>query len=141
MRDNMTEPAAYIVESETGRSVPIDAHGYEMVRSVLRDAGKAYVGDSDYAMDAKLTTGQAARLSGMSPKTIARLIDDGRLRGMRYAPSGHRYIMRSDLMRFMNASKMNCHKRLKQIIDSAEADGYYDDANARAYSDYLDNLK
>jgi excisionase family DNA binding protein len=57
--------------------------------------GWATVGEST----GLITTGQAARITGVSTQTVARWIDQGYLAGFRIPGSSHRRILRDDLVR------------------------------------------
>lgn len=50
-----------------------------------------------------LTTGEAARLSGLTQRTIIDLIDRGFLKGYRIPGSKHRRIPRANLLAMMDA--------------------------------------
>lgn len=124
-------PAATIVDNKTGCSTSIDARAYGALKAFLRALGVAYTDDKD---DVRLTTGQAAQIVGASPRTIARLIDSGRLKGTRVG-NGHRYVMLSDLMAFDLRSKKERGARLDEMRGIAAEEGFYDHDDA--VSDYL----
>ena len=53
------------------------------------------------------TTGQVAKALGMSPRTVSKLVDSGRLKGYRIpGPQGDRRIPRCNLVRFMISNNM-----------------------------------
>lgn len=74
--------------------------------------------------DVRLTTGQAAAIVGASPRTIARLIDSGRLRGSRVG-RGHRYVMLSDLMDFDRRARSDRSAHLDAMRAIADEEGFY----------------
>ena len=98
----MTAPAATIVDNRTGNAISIGAGAYSALKAFLRVLGAAYTDEG--ADDVRLTTGQAAEIVGASPRTIARLIDSGKLKGSRVG-GGRHYVMLSDLMAFDRLSK------------------------------------
>ena len=131
-----TVPAATIVDNRTGNAASIDARAYGALKAFLRALGAAYTDEEDD--DVRLTTGQAAQIVGASPRTIARLIDSGRLKGMR-AGGGHRYVMFSELMDFDRRSKGERAARLDEMREAAVEEGFY--GNNDAVSEYLRGLE
>lgn len=129
----MTAPAATIVDNRTGDATSIDARAYGALRAFLRALGVAYT-DEGGGDDVRLTTGQAAEIVGTSPRTIARLIDCGKLKGARVG-GGHRYVMLSDLMAFDRCSREERASRLGDMRTCAAEEGFYDHGGAVA--DYL----
>ncbi len=47
-----------------------------------------------------LTVGAVAKLLGVAPRTVAKLIDDNKLVGFKLPGSAHRKIARADLVKF-----------------------------------------
>lgn len=82
----MTAPAATIVDNRTGNATSTDARAFDALKAFLRALGAAYTDEG--GADARLTTGQAAQIMGASPRTIARLIDSGRLKDARVGGAG-----------------------------------------------------
>ena len=130
-----TAPAATIVDNRTGDATSIDARAFGALKAFLRALGAAYTDEGE--ADARLTTGQAAQTVGTSPRTISRLIDSGRLKGMRTG-GGHRYVMLSDLMDFDRRSREGRSAALDEMRDVAAEEGLY--GNADAVSEYLRGL-
>ena len=129
-------PAATIVNNKTGEATSIDAKAYDALKTFLRALDAAYTDEE--TDDVRLTTGQAAEIVGASPRTIARLIDSGKLKGSRIG-SGHRYVMLSDLMAFDRRSKKERRARLDEMREIAVEDGFYD--NSDAVSKYLESFE
>jgi excisionase family DNA binding protein len=125
-------PAATIVDNRTGESTSIDARTFAALKVFLRSLGAAYVDEEP--SDARLTTGQAAQIVGSSPRTIARLIDSGRLKGSRVG-GGHRYVMLSDLLAFDRQSRAERGVHLDEMRRIAAEEGFYDHNNE--VSEYL----
>lgn len=128
----MTAPAATIVDNRTGDATSIDAKAYAALKAFLRALGAAYADEEEG--DVSLTTGQAAQIVGASPRTIARLIDSGRLRGTRVG-GGRRHVMLSDLMAFDRQSKAERSAHLDEMRTVAAEEGFYDHNDAM--SEYL----
>lgn len=76
--------------------------------------GAAYNDDS--FDDIRLTTGQAAEIVGSSSRTIARLIDSGKLKGIRVG-NGRRYVMFSDLLAFDQKAKKDRRAHLDTMFN------------------------
>ena len=131
-----TAPAATIVNNRTGEATSIDAKAYDALKTFLRALDVAYVDEK--ADDVRLTTGQAAEIVGASPRTIARLIDSGKLKGSRIG-SGHRSVMLSDLMAFDRHSKEERSAHLDEMREIAAEEGFYD--NNDAISKYLEGFE
>lgn len=132
----MMAPAATIVDNRTGDATSIDAKAYGALKAFLRALGVAYADEGE--ADVRLTTGQAAQIVGASLRTIARLIDSGRLKGSR-AGGRHRYAMLSDLMAFDRRSREGRSAVLDDMRDVAAEEGFY--GNADAVSEYLRGLE
>lgn len=128
-------PAATIVDNRTGSATSIDARAYGALKAFLRALGAAYTDESE--ADFRLTTGQAARIVGASPRTIARLIDSGRLKGVRTG-GGHRYVMLSDLLAFDRHSREGRAASIDEMREIAAEEGFY--GNGEAVSEYLRSL-
>lgn len=125
-------PAATIVDNRTGSATSIDARAYGALKTFLRALGAAYADEE--SDDLRLTTGQAAQIVGTSSRTIARLIDSGRLRGTRTG-NGRRYVMLSDLMAFDRRSREKRAASLDEMREIAAEEGLY--GNGDAVSEYL----
>lgn len=75
------------------------------------------------------TTGEVARLCGVSTQTIIRCFDAGRLRGFRVPGSRSRRIPRSELLRFMEKHRMSTNRlererfRVLVVVDEQSAFG------------------
>ena len=131
----LAAPAATIVDNRTGEAQSIDETSFKALRYFLRALGAAYADDANDA-DTRLTTGQAAQIVGASPKTIARLIDSGKLKGTR-SGAGRRYVMLSDLLDFDAKTKANRHANLEKMRAIADEEGLYDESYNAAIAEYL----
>lgn len=130
-----TAPAATIVDNRTGDATSIDTRAFGALKAFLRVLGAAYTDEGE--ADVRLTTGQAAQILGTSSRTIARLIDSGKLRGLR-AGGGHRYVMLSDLMDFDRRSREGRSAALDEMREVAAGEGLY--GNSDAVLEYLRGL-
>lgn len=52
------------------------------------------------------TTGEVAKLLNVSPRTVAKWMDSGKLKGHRIPMSAHRRILKNDLQEFINENKI-----------------------------------
>lgn len=132
MSSALTAPAATIVDNKTGNATSIDLRAYRALKVFLRAIGAAYNDDS--ADDVRLTTGQAAEVVGSSSRTIARLIDSGKLKGTRVG-NGRRYVMLSDLLAFDQEAKKDRGIHLDAMHRIASAESFY--SHNDAMSEYL----
>lgn len=121
-----------------GNRVYLDESTYREVVAFLHMLGVA-PGMPETDEDMRLTTGQAAEILDTSPRTVARLIDSGRLPGSRMG-TGHRTCMLSDVMAFKRASGARAHEGLERTRAIADEEGYYDQRHDDAVSAYLDSL-
>lgn len=107
-----------------GNTTPLDKATYAAVRAFLQALGVP-TASSEKEDDARLTTGQAAEILGTSARTVARLIDSGKLAGCRMG-AGHRTVMLSDVMEFKRASEASARVKLERSRDVAAEAGYYE---------------
>lgn len=136
MSSALAAPAATIVDNRTGHAESIDETAFKALQRFLHALGAAYADEDDAEDDTRLTTGQAAQIVGASSRTIARLIDSGKLKGTR-SGSGHRYVMLSDLMEFDRRTKAERHEHLERMREYADKAGMYDDDYNAAVAEYL----
>ncbi len=132
-----TAPAATLTDAQ-GNTIKLDRAAYESVMAFLRAMGFPSANRGDMA-DMRLTTGQAAAILGTSPRTVARLIDSGRLPGSRVG-TGYRTVMLSDLMAFDRESKVTRHVHLENARAAADEAGMYGEEYSASLSAYLDDL-
>ncbi|WP_165173236.1 helix-turn-helix domain-containing protein [Adlercreutzia sp. ZJ242] len=132
-----TIPAATLTDMQ-GNTIKLDKAAYESVVAFLHALGLSSESGEE-AADMRLTTGQAAAILGTSPRTVARLIDSGRLPGSRLG-TGYRSVMLSDLMAFDNESKAVRHAHLEDARVAADKAGMYGEEYSGSLSAYLDGL-
>lgn len=98
---------------------------YEMTEAEFNAAMRAADALSGDARS--LTTGEAAELLGVSAKTVARLIDAGRIPSRRLSNIGHRMVEYRDVVAYRER-----HTRRSRLLEDARAlasdMGAYDDA-------------
>lgn len=136
MSTTLTALAATIVDNRTGSATSIDAKAYDALKAFLCTLGVAYADEEE--SDVRLTTGQAAEIVGTSPRTIAQLIDSGRMRGTRVG-GGHRHVMLSDLMEFDRRAKAERGAHLEEMRKIADDEVFY--GHDEAMAEYLGNFK
>ena len=119
---------------ENGYERKLDAQAVNLIEAVLRAFGLAPKGEAP--ADLRLTTGQAAEIMGTSAKTIARLIDSGRLPGRR-AASGHRTVMLSDLMAYDREARAVSRAHVERARELAGEAGLYGGEYAGELAAYL----
>lgn len=117
-------PVATLVVNESGETMPLDAVEYSAVRRVLEALGRE-AGACSLNQDVSLTTGQAAQIMGVSPRTVARLIDSGNLPGTRRG-TGHRSVMLSDLLAFEERSRRSLPQSMERLRGAMDEMGMYD---------------
>lgn len=134
MSTTTTLPAATITD-EKGNETLLDRTAYRQVMAFLRAIGVAPK-TNETADDVRLTTGQAAEMLETSPRTVARLIDSGKLPGSRMG-TGYRTCMLSDVMEFRRASEERMHVGVERVRETVEEDGLDDELHADAVAAYL----
>lgn len=72
--------------------------------------------------DRTLTTGEAAVLLGVSAKTVARILDAGKIPFLRLSPKGHRMVRRADVLDYRHQREERRHL-LIQASDMAHEMG------------------
>lgn len=78
-----------------------------------------------------MTTGEAARLLNVSPKTVARILDSGVIPFERAGRTGHRMVAADDVLRFKRESERRRRIALGEMRDAAEEIGMYDTPDSR----------
>lgn len=78
-----------------------------------------------------MTTGEAARLLNVSPKTVARILDSGAIPSERAGRTRHRMVTADDVLRFKRESERRRRIALEEMRDAAEEIGMYDTPDSR----------
>lgn len=99
---------------------------YEMTEAEFNAAMRAADALSDGARP--LTTGEAAELLGVSAKTVARLLDAGKIPSYRLSAVGHRMVEYRDVMEYKER-RMRRSRLLEDARALAADMGAYDDVD------------
>ena len=126
------------ISDDQGNIFVLDSAAYRELKVFLRTIGVAPKA-SEEESDMRLTTGQAAEMLETSPRTVARLIDSGRLPGSRMG-TGYRTCMLSDVMEFKRTSEARAHAGVERVRAAVEQDGLDDELHADAVAAYLESL-
>lgn len=104
---------------------------------ILQGNGRTYALDEtafNAAMDAAMAasgytriigTGEAARILGLSRKTVQRILDDGRIPFRRNGESGNRMMRESDVIAYRDAMHSDRSRSLAKLRDMAGDMGLY----------------
>lgn len=105
---------------------------------ILQGNGRTYALDEtafNAAMDAAMAasghartigTGEAARILGLSRKTVQRILDDGRIPFRRNGDAGNRMMRESDVIAYRDAMRSDRRQSLAHLRDMAGDMGLYD---------------
>lgn len=114
--DRMILGRSYLVQ-EDGSAYELDAEQARLFRDII----------SHFSSDRQMmTTGEAARLLGVSPKTVARILDSGAMPFERNGLTGHRMVAADDVIRFKRENERQRRDALREMRDAAEEIGMYD---------------
>ena len=111
-------PGAFL-QGVDGTRIPLTPDDYRRVREFLLAEPERAVAD-----DGRITTGEAARILGVSQRTLTRMLDAGMIPYTRMGERSYRFLRLSD-----EATS----KALDEMRSIADEDGAYD----IDYSDYL----
>lgn len=76
--------------------------------------------------DRLITTGEAAELLGVSPRTVCRLVDKGEIPAVRYGERASRRLLESDVLDYRRSSRRRMRQGLTEAVRIAEDGGLYD---------------
>lgn len=85
------------------------------------------------ADDERITTGEAARILGVSQRTLTRMLDAGMIPYTRMGERSYRFLRLSDVTDYKRRRDEATSKALDEMRSIADEDGAYD----IDYSDYL----
>lgn len=106
-----------------GQAYVIDQSALERIMQILVE---------EESSDELITTGEAARLLGVSTKTVSRILDSGDIPFIRYTPNSNRLINRADVLEYRERSQRQSRKALANMRE-AVTDGHLDDIDYDAY--------
>lgn len=100
---------------------------------ILQGNGRTYALDEtafNAAMAASghartIGTGEAARILGLSRKTVQRILDDGRIPFRRNGETGNRMMRESDVIAYRDAMRSDRRRSLAELRDMAGEMGLY----------------
>lgn len=104
-----------------GGATALSDEAYRVMRTVLRVVQG--VGDGAGEDDPYVSTGQAAEILGVSPRTVARYLDAGDIPCERRG-SGHRKARLSDILAFKEARATRTSELERMREEAAEGDLY-----------------
>lgn len=106
-----------------------DGTAYPLNAEELRRAFDAIVQDDSAGM---ITTGEAARILGVSAKTVARILDAGEIPFVRYGAKGNRMVSRAQVLAYRDKSECHAREALEDMRGVASQGGL-DDIDYAAY--------
>ena len=120
-----------VIDAVVRADKPFVIQGYGKTYELTEDEFNAAMRAAD-ALSAgarMLTTGQAAEILGVTAKTVARIIDAGRIPSSRLSATGHRMVEYRDVIDY----KARCERRHRLLEDAralAADMGAYDTVDA-----------
>lgn len=111
-----------------GTRIPLTPDDYRRVREFLLAEPERAVAD-----DERITTGEAARILGVSQRTLTRMLDAGMIPYTRMGERSYRFLRLSDVTDYKRRRDEATSKALDEMRSIADEDGAYD----IDYSDYL----
>ena len=109
-------------------NIPLTPDDYRRVREFLLAEPERAVAD-----DERITTGEAARILGVSQRTLTRMLDAGMIPYTRMGERSYRFLRLSDVTDYKRRRDEATSKALDEMRSIADEDGAYD----IDYSDYL----
>lgn len=123
--------------NDKGEIISCSEASYRSLVGALRvlEGGK---GGND-GEDGLLTTGEAARILGVSAKTVARMLDAGAMDSLRLGVGerSHRRVRLSDVLAYKARQDAQTVSAMDDLMDDAARSGLYD----IDMSDYLSSLE
>ncbi|WP_270555488.1 helix-turn-helix domain-containing protein [Bifidobacterium adolescentis] len=120
-------PGAFL-QGVDGTRIPLTPDDYRRVREFLLAEPERAVVD-----DERITTGEAARILGVSQRTLTRMLDAGMIPYTRMGERSYRFLRLSDVTDYKRRRDEATSKALDEMRSIADEDGAYD----IDYSDYL----
>lgn len=120
-------PGAFL-QGVDGARIPLTPDDYRRVREFLLAEPERAVAD-----DERITTGEAARILGVSQRTLTRMLDAGMIPYTRMGERSYRFLRLSDVTDYKRRRDEATSKALDEMRSIADEDGACD----IDYSDYL----
>lgn len=120
-----------VIDAVVHADRPFVIQGYGKTYELTEDEFNAAMRAADALSDGArmLTTGQAAEILGVTAKTVARIIDAGRIPSSRLSATGHRMIRYRDVITYKEQRERR-HGLLEDARALAVGMGAYDAAGA-----------
>lgn len=115
--------AAYLATGD-GKAIPLDTDSLQRVFQAISTPKQTDL----------ITTGEAARILGVSVKTVTRMLDAGEIPFIRYNARGNRMVERSKVTSYRDQSQFHSKQALDEMRAAAN-EGGLDDINYREYLD------
>ena len=116
-----------VIDAVVRADRPFVIQGYGKTYELTEDEFNAAMRAADALSDGArlLTTGQAADILGVTAKTVARIIDAGRIPSSRLSATGHRMVEYRDVIRYKEQRECR-HGLLEDARTLATGMGAYD---------------
>lgn len=120
-----------VIDAVVRADRPFVIQGYGKTYELTEDEFNAAMRAADALSDGAhlLTTGQAADILGVTAKTVARIIDAGRIPSSRLSATGHRMVEYRDVIRYKEQRECR-HGLLEDARTLATGMGAYDAVDA-----------
>lgn len=120
-----------VIDAVVRADRPFVIQGYGKTYELTEDEFNAAMRAADALSDGArlLTTGQAADILGVTAKTVARIIDAGRIPSSRLSATGHRMVEYRDVIRYKEQRECR-HGLLEDARTLATDMGAYDAVDA-----------
>ncbi len=103
-----------------GTALPLDADELRLIINALAE------------QDEMITTGEAAIILHVSPRTVARIVDAGEIPSVRYGRLGNRMVSKRDVLAFLDKSSQRTSEGLDSMRTAAYQGGL-DELDGAAY--------
>lgn len=103
-----------------GTALPLDADELRLIINALAE------------QDEMITTGEAAKILHVSPRTVARIVDAGEIPSVRYGRLGNRMVSKRDVLAFLDKSSQRTSEGLDSMR-TATYQGGLDELDGAAY--------
>jgi len=118
----MTAGTALLIAPD-GEAIALTEEMYRVALAAIRKLEVEYDSSEDQTL---VTTGQAARILGVSRQTLNRMLDAGEIPYRRNGANHHRRLDLADVLRFRDTSFQSRRDSLDQMRTAASEAGLYD---------------